>query len=216
MSQDHPTYLARKAKLEKDRCDRCAGLGQLDDAEPGDAYFNQWRCPECKGTGLKSSADETTAGVPVHYGSGGKLHLGEGPDGRRPPEKAGERPRVQPPKFCAVDGCYNRVADHQEVCDSCSQKAADGPGEEDGPWAEGWDKRSGRCICEHHDRYHFDDGTGFVRCRATADCNCKWPTSAQKASGEPDKCPECGWFKGLHNAGCSRMNEGRAAAEVPR
>lgn len=53
-------YLARKAQLEKDRCDRCVGLGQLTDGEPGDTYFNEWRCPECRGSGLKSAAVETT------------------------------------------------------------------------------------------------------------------------------------------------------------
>lgn len=52
-------YLARKAQIEKDRCDRCVGLGHLTDGEPGDTYFNEWRCPECKGTGLKSTAHET-------------------------------------------------------------------------------------------------------------------------------------------------------------
>ena len=41
------------------------------------------------------------------------------------PEKASDRPSVKPPKFCAMDGCYNRVADDQEVCDSCSQNGND-------------------------------------------------------------------------------------------
>jgi hypothetical protein len=28
------------------------------------------------------------------------------------------------------------------------------------------------CACGHHNRYHFADGKGYIRCRANADCNC--------------------------------------------
>lgn len=30
------------------------------------------------------------------------------------------------------------------------------------------------CACGHHSRYHYEDGRGYIRCRATADCNCGW------------------------------------------
>jgi hypothetical protein len=29
-----------------------------------------------------------------------------------------------------------------------------------------------RCACGHPDRYHFDDGKGFVRCRWNRSCKC--------------------------------------------
>lgn len=33
-------------------CTKCFGKGTLDDAGPGDIYYNTWECPSCEGTGL--------------------------------------------------------------------------------------------------------------------------------------------------------------------
>jgi DnaJ-class molecular chaperone len=45
-------YDEAKAKLEKQKCKTCQGLGKCDDAGPGDIGYNEWPCPACKGTGL--------------------------------------------------------------------------------------------------------------------------------------------------------------------
>lgn len=40
-------------QLESAKCPDCRGMGEMDDAEPGDIYFNTWVCTSCNGTGLK-------------------------------------------------------------------------------------------------------------------------------------------------------------------
>lgn len=40
-------------QLEEVKCLSCLGRGTLNDAEPGDTYFNTWVCSTCNGTGLK-------------------------------------------------------------------------------------------------------------------------------------------------------------------
>ncbi len=42
-------------------CGNCAGIGKLDDAEPGDIYFNEFVCPLCNGTGKDYSKLPATA-----------------------------------------------------------------------------------------------------------------------------------------------------------
>lgn len=39
--------------LKNHKCPECGGLGECDDAEPGDIGFNTWVCPKCNGTGFK-------------------------------------------------------------------------------------------------------------------------------------------------------------------
>lgn len=41
-----------KQKLEELACPECFGAGEWDDAEPGDIYFNTYKCSHCEGTGI--------------------------------------------------------------------------------------------------------------------------------------------------------------------
>lgn len=50
------TYQDMLALLESKRCEKCLGLGKLDDAAPGDMYVNEWACDKCGGTGLNGIA----------------------------------------------------------------------------------------------------------------------------------------------------------------
>lgn len=34
------------------KCPKCGGLGSIDDTEPGDMYFGDGTCANCKGTGV--------------------------------------------------------------------------------------------------------------------------------------------------------------------
>ncbi len=45
-------YLKKLEELEGSKCLICSGLGECDDAEPGDTSFNKWSCFECRGSGL--------------------------------------------------------------------------------------------------------------------------------------------------------------------
>lgn len=44
-----------REELEKRKCTECQGLGECDDAEPGDIFFLKWTCEACKGTGLRAA-----------------------------------------------------------------------------------------------------------------------------------------------------------------
>ena len=35
----------------KYKCDKCGGLGKLNDADLGDISFNEWDCANCNGKG---------------------------------------------------------------------------------------------------------------------------------------------------------------------
>ena len=50
-------YQLAKEKLLEHRCPNCSGLGQCDDAEPGDIYCNIWECKICNGTGLLTTKE---------------------------------------------------------------------------------------------------------------------------------------------------------------
>lgn len=41
-----------KQELEECACPECFGVGEWDDAEPGDIYFNTYKCSYCEGTGI--------------------------------------------------------------------------------------------------------------------------------------------------------------------
>lgn len=45
-------YILLCKVLEKLRCERCKGSGEIDDADLGDIYFNKWVCPDCNGAGV--------------------------------------------------------------------------------------------------------------------------------------------------------------------
>lgn len=45
-------YTQRKRALEQSKCPECRGLGECDDAEPGDISFRTWKCTRCGGTGI--------------------------------------------------------------------------------------------------------------------------------------------------------------------
>jgi DnaJ-class molecular chaperone len=34
------------------KCKTCRGLGEQNDAEPGDISSNTWTCPKCEGSGI--------------------------------------------------------------------------------------------------------------------------------------------------------------------
>ncbi len=46
-------YLELLEALKACKCPECSGLGYVDDAEPGDTYFNKWECKSCQGTGFR-------------------------------------------------------------------------------------------------------------------------------------------------------------------
>ncbi|AFQ22222.1 anti-termination protein Q-like [Pectobacterium phage My1] len=41
-----------KQELEECACPQCCGKGTLDDAEPGDMYFEEFICGICDGSGI--------------------------------------------------------------------------------------------------------------------------------------------------------------------
>ena len=43
--------------LEEAKCKTCYGSGKCDDADIGDISYNEWVCPDCKGTGYKPTND---------------------------------------------------------------------------------------------------------------------------------------------------------------
>lgn len=47
------------------KCPTCDGLGEYDDAEPGDISFNTVKCSPCKGTGFKDGQTRQLDPVPV-------------------------------------------------------------------------------------------------------------------------------------------------------
>ena len=34
--------------LRRVNCKRCSGSGEIDDAEPGDIFYNKYDCPDCR------------------------------------------------------------------------------------------------------------------------------------------------------------------------
>ena len=56
-------YQEARLGLEAKRCPDCCGLGEIDDAEPGDTFFRKWGCPACRGSGLKESDDDSYATI---------------------------------------------------------------------------------------------------------------------------------------------------------
>lgn len=58
-AQQTPTYPEAMVKLQGAMCGKCQGYGVVDDADLGDISYNQYVCPECKGSGFwKESAQE--------------------------------------------------------------------------------------------------------------------------------------------------------------
>jgi hypothetical protein len=49
--------------VESLKCPTCSGQGDYDDAEPGDIFFNTFRCTVCKGTGFRNG--ETYQATPI-------------------------------------------------------------------------------------------------------------------------------------------------------
>lgn len=41
------------SEVESLKCPTCSGLGEYDDAEPGDISFRVFHCTICKGTGFR-------------------------------------------------------------------------------------------------------------------------------------------------------------------
>lgn len=46
-------YEKVKERLKSAKCPKCQGRGEYDDAEPGDTWFNTFKCGYCDGTGFK-------------------------------------------------------------------------------------------------------------------------------------------------------------------
>jgi hypothetical protein len=47
-------YMDLLEKLKEAKCGQCGGLGEVNDADPGDMYYNEWTCPKCFGSGFDS------------------------------------------------------------------------------------------------------------------------------------------------------------------
>ena len=52
MNTERSLYLLTKDRLEQEKCPNCMGLGQQNNAEPGDIGYDTWECKPCKGTGF--------------------------------------------------------------------------------------------------------------------------------------------------------------------
>jgi DnaJ-class molecular chaperone len=39
------------------KCAKCDGIGEIDDADFGDIFFNTWECPDCNGTGFAKQSN---------------------------------------------------------------------------------------------------------------------------------------------------------------
>ncbi|AQT25357.1 hypothetical protein PR1_76 [Providencia phage vB_PreS_PR1] len=48
-------YLELLEALKACKCPECRGLGEVNDAEPGDTQYNTWECETCQGTGFRRS-----------------------------------------------------------------------------------------------------------------------------------------------------------------
>lgn len=49
-------YLDMLDRLKGLCCHECGGLGTINDAEPGDMYFNEYTCSKCMGSGFDPKA----------------------------------------------------------------------------------------------------------------------------------------------------------------
>lgn len=58
----YTTYQKALQELKARQCPTCAGLGEVDDSDPGDMYLNRFKCPACQGTGFKQNVK-----VDIHY-----------------------------------------------------------------------------------------------------------------------------------------------------
>lgn len=45
--------------LRDNKCMLCFGRGKVNDAEPGDIFFNTYECPSCYGTGFADGRHRT-------------------------------------------------------------------------------------------------------------------------------------------------------------
>ena len=45
-------YQEELQKLENSMCQTCQGSGEMDDAEPGDIFYNTYNCCKCGGSGF--------------------------------------------------------------------------------------------------------------------------------------------------------------------
>jgi DnaJ-class molecular chaperone len=50
-------YTDSLKEIQKQECPDCNGWGTIDDAEPGDTYYNEWTCPLCEGSGVKPTGE---------------------------------------------------------------------------------------------------------------------------------------------------------------
>lgn len=53
MKIEGKTFRELRKKLRDLMCDHCGGLGEIDDAKPGDFVYQIRTCEKCNGTGLK-------------------------------------------------------------------------------------------------------------------------------------------------------------------
>lgn len=61
-------YYELLEELKSAKCPDCRGMGEMDDAEAGDVYFNTWVCTSCHGTGLKYAVS-----LDIDYSAGGVI-----------------------------------------------------------------------------------------------------------------------------------------------
>ena len=52
-------YQELKDRLKELQCPTCGGIGEYDDAEPGDISMNTYVCGHCKGTGWNDGKERT-------------------------------------------------------------------------------------------------------------------------------------------------------------
>jgi len=45
-------YQRELQNLDAKKCKMCDGTGKINDAEPGDIFYNIYVCSTCKGTGI--------------------------------------------------------------------------------------------------------------------------------------------------------------------
>lgn len=52
------TFHKLRSIVNEAKCPECGGLGECNDAEPGDIFCRTWVCGECHGTGMNKSVKQ--------------------------------------------------------------------------------------------------------------------------------------------------------------
>jgi DnaJ-class molecular chaperone len=66
-------YIVLLEALHGLKCPECRGLGECNDAEPGDMYCKEWTCTRCGGDGITPELEKITAFMVQLIGAGASI-----------------------------------------------------------------------------------------------------------------------------------------------